>query len=91
MISMFEHKLFLENSNFEIFSKSKFDRKPKIGTALDSVFCQLYDYKIKSDFLIKFRHNFFFFYNNFFKIATYLLRKTLKKQTLTLNFVTLYM
>ena len=35
----------------EIFPKSKFSRKLKIDTALDSVFCQLYNYEIKFDFL----------------------------------------
>ena len=58
---MSKHKLFAKNSNFKIFSKSKFVRKPKVGTAVDSVFCQLYDNEIKSDFLLNLDIKFFFF------------------------------
>ena len=54
MIFMPKQKLVAINSNFKIFfCKSKFARKPKMGTARDSVLCQLYDYKLKTDFLNK--------------------------------------
>ena len=71
MISMSKHKLVAKTRTLKFFSKSKFAHKPKIGTALDSVFCQLCDYKIKSDFLLNFDIKLFFHNNNnLWKIST---------------------
>ena len=80
MFCLHKHTLVAKNSSFKIFSKSKFARKTKVGTAMDSVFCQVYGWKIISDFLLHFDINFFFFHNNnnFLKITTYPIRKGLK-------------